>query len=124
MRDSNVELTYADVARRVDAIAEQFAELGVKRGDVVAAMLPNRVVLLGLMAAWRLGAAATDQSGVHAGVLPEPDVEPDDLALSPYHVGLPRMYVCSAAMPPGLGAHGMRGANAAAALHHLDRVSA
>ena len=60
MRDMNVELTYAEVARRVDAVAEQFAAAGVGRGDVVAVMLPNRVeLLLGLMAAWRLGAAAT-----------------------------------------------------------------
>jgi long-chain acyl-CoA synthetase len=60
MRDINVELTYAEVARRVDAAAEQFAAAGVGRGDVVAVMLPNQVeLLLGLMAAWRLGAAAT-----------------------------------------------------------------
>jgi long-chain acyl-CoA synthetase len=60
MRDGRVELTYAEVATRVDAVAEQFAAMGVGRGDVVAVMLPNRVeLLLGLMAAWRLGAAAT-----------------------------------------------------------------
>ena len=60
MRDTNRELTYAEVALRVDAIAEQFAAAGVGRGDVVAVMLPNQVeLLLGLMAAWRLGAAAT-----------------------------------------------------------------
>jgi len=60
LRDPDVELTYAEVARRVDAIAGQFAAAGVGRGDVVAVMLPNRVeLLLGLMAAWRLGAAAT-----------------------------------------------------------------
>ena len=60
MRDDRVELTYAEVATRVDAVAEQFAAMGVGRGDVVAVMLPNRVeLLLGLMAAWRLGAAAT-----------------------------------------------------------------
>ena len=60
VRDGEVELTYGEVATRVDAVAEQFAALGVGRGDVVAVMLPNRVeLLLGLMAAWRLGAAAT-----------------------------------------------------------------
>jgi long-chain acyl-CoA synthetase len=60
VRDGEVELTYAEVATRVDAVAEQFAAAGVGRGDVVAVMLPNRVeLLLGLMAAWRLGAAAT-----------------------------------------------------------------
>ena len=33
--------------------------------------------------------------------------------LSPYDVGVPGMYLCSAATPPGPGAHGMCGANAA-----------
>jgi len=60
LRDTDGELTHAEVARRVEAAAEQFAAAGVGRGDVVAVMLPNRVeLLLGLMAAWRLGAAAT-----------------------------------------------------------------
>lgn len=41
---------------------------------------------------------------------------------SPYHTGIPGMYLCSAATPPGPGAHGMCGANAAdAALRHLHR---
>lgn len=35
--------------------------------------------------------------------------------LNPYSVGIPGMYLCSAATPPGPGAHGMCGANAAAA---------
>jgi phytoene dehydrogenase-like protein len=33
--------------------------------------------------------------------------------LSPYHLGVPGMYICSAATPPGPGAHGMCGFNAA-----------
>ncbi len=33
--------------------------------------------------------------------------------LSPYGLGVPGMYICSAATPPGPGAHGMCGANAA-----------
>lgn len=42
--------------------------------------------------------------------------------LSPYTIGIPGMYICSAATPPGPGAHGMGGANAAAvALAHLRR---
>ena len=42
--------------------------------------------------------------------------------LSPYHLGIPGMYICSAATPPGPGVHGMCGANAAAeALRYLHR---
>ncbi len=42
------------------------------------------------------------------------------ITLSPYRVGVPGMYICSAATPPGPGAHGMCGANAAqSALHEL-----
>jgi phytoene dehydrogenase-like protein len=42
--------------------------------------------------------------------------------LHPYSTGIPGMYLCSAATPPGPGAHGMCGAHAAAAaLRHLDR---
>jgi hypothetical protein len=36
------------------------------------------------------------------------------IALDPYSVGLPGIYLCSAATPPGAGAHGMCGYNAAA----------
>jgi len=44
------------------------------------------------------------------------------ITLSPYHLGIPGMYLCSAATPPGPGVHGMCGANAAAdALRYLRR---
>ncbi|MFZ2175095.1 MAG: AMP-binding protein [Rhodococcus sp. (in: high G+C Gram-positive bacteria)] len=60
LRDHQDELTYAQVEHRVEAFAQQLATLGVGRGDVVAIMLPNRIeLLIGLMAAWRLEAAAT-----------------------------------------------------------------
>jgi len=43
------------------------------------------------------------------------------ITLSPYKIGVPGMYICSAATPPGPGAHGMCGANAAeVALSELD----
>jgi phytoene dehydrogenase-like protein len=42
------------------------------------------------------------------------------LALDPYATGIPGVFICSAATPPGAGAHGMNGVNAArAALLHL-----
>lgn len=34
-------------------------------------------------------------------------------ALDPYHLGAPGLFICSAATPPGAGAHGMCGLNAA-----------
>jgi phytoene dehydrogenase-like protein len=43
------------------------------------------------------------------------------ITLSPYKIGVRGMYICSAATPPGPGAHGMCGANAAeTALDELD----
>ncbi len=43
------------------------------------------------------------------------------ITLSPYNVGVPGMYICSAATPPGPGAHGMCGYHAAqSALAHLN----
>ena len=60
VRDARQDLTYADLGAWTDAVAEQFAAYGVGPGSVVAVMLPNRVELLVvLVAAWRLGAAAT-----------------------------------------------------------------
>jgi acyl-CoA synthetase (AMP-forming)/AMP-acid ligase II len=60
VRDERHQLTYAEFDAWVEATAEQFAERGIGRGSVVAVMLPNRVELLvAMVAAWRLGAAAT-----------------------------------------------------------------
>jgi len=42
------------------------------------------------------------------------------LALDPYATGIPGVFICSAATPPGAGVHGMSGFNAArSALEHL-----
>ncbi|MGH2925259.1 MAG: phytoene desaturase family protein [Solirubrobacterales bacterium] len=44
------------------------------------------------------------------------------LALDPYSTGIPGVYICSAATPPGAGVHGMNGHNAArSALAYLAR---
>jgi phytoene dehydrogenase-like protein len=44
------------------------------------------------------------------------------LALDPYSTGIEGVYICSAATPPGAGAHGMNGYNAArSALWQLGR---
>jgi phytoene dehydrogenase-like protein len=44
------------------------------------------------------------------------------VAIDPYRTGIPGVYICSAATPPGGGVHGMCGANAAAsALRQLAR---
>ncbi|HEY8627404.1 MAG TPA: hypothetical protein VIL56_03755, partial [Gaiellaceae bacterium] len=41
-------------------------------------------------------------------------------ALDPYSTGMPGVFICSAATPPGAGVHGMNGYNAAqSALRHL-----
>ena len=60
VRDESGTLTYAEFGERVEAAAEQFAELGISRGDVVAVKLPNHIeTLIAIVATWRLGAAAT-----------------------------------------------------------------
>lgn len=60
LRDDHVELTYEEFADRTEAVAAQLAGLGIGLGGVVAIMLPNRVeLLIAIMAAWRIGAAAT-----------------------------------------------------------------
>jgi phytoene dehydrogenase-like protein len=46
-------------------------------------------------------------------------------ALDPYSVGIPGVYLCSAATPPGAGAHGMCGYNAAnSALRRIEPEAA
>lgn len=60
LRDERSDLTYAEVGNRARAFAEQLLDRGLGPGDVVGIMLPNRVeLLIGLLAAWRVGAAAT-----------------------------------------------------------------
>jgi len=45
------------------------------------------------------------------------------IALDPYATGIPGVFICSAATPPGAGVHGMNGYNAArSALRHLERA--
>jgi len=58
--DDAVALTNGEFAARVRSVAWLLAQHGVRRGDVVATLLANRVELvLTLFAAWQLGAAVT-----------------------------------------------------------------
>ncbi|GLB65540.1 long-chain-fatty-acid--CoA ligase [Dietzia sp. NCCP-2495] len=58
--DDSVQLSFRELDARVQAVAQQFRDHGVSRGDIVAVMLPNRSELvLAIFAAWHLGAAAT-----------------------------------------------------------------
>lgn len=82
MRDERLDLSYGEFATRVEALAEQFAEHGVGPGSVVAVMLPNRVELLvALVAAWRLGAAATPVNPVFTATEATYQIEDADAAL-------------------------------------------
>jgi acyl-CoA synthetase (AMP-forming)/AMP-acid ligase II len=58
--DEHTELDNAAFAQAVTGVAAVFAAAGLRRGGVLAIMLPNRVELVtGMFAAWRLGAAVT-----------------------------------------------------------------
>lgn len=60
LSDNNQTLSYAQVEKRAAAFAEQLQEAGLRRGDMLAIMLPNSLnLLIGMLAAWRLGAAVT-----------------------------------------------------------------
>jgi fatty-acyl-CoA synthase len=56
----DVEWTWADLDRRVDALAAAYADAGLGRGDVVMLHAPNsRDYLTVVFAAWRVGAVIT-----------------------------------------------------------------
>ena len=58
--DKRQELDNARFTHTVSAVAALLADAGLRRGDVLAIMLPNRVELItSMFAAWRLGAAVT-----------------------------------------------------------------
>ncbi|MFE6924485.1 class I adenylate-forming enzyme family protein [Nocardia sp. NPDC057663] len=58
--DDTIALSNAQFLARVDAAASVLHRAGVRDGDVVAVVLPNRVELVVILfAAWRLGAAVT-----------------------------------------------------------------
>jgi len=58
--DKRQELDNARFTQTVSAVAALLADAGLRRDDVLAIMLPNRVELItSMFAAWRLGAAVT-----------------------------------------------------------------
>src|SRR5579862_5152710 len=82
--------TLDELQRSSDALATAFASLGVRRGDRVAAMLPNcPQFLIAEFAAWKLGAIFsplnpiyTEQELVHPLNASEPAVV---VALTPFY---------------------------------------
>ncbi|WP_329045902.1 AMP-binding protein [Amycolatopsis sp. NBC_01488] len=60
LADDTAALTNSEFARKTLAAAAALRDRGIRAGDVVATLLPNRVELVvALFAAWRLGAAVT-----------------------------------------------------------------
>lgn len=58
--DATSSLSNSEFYSKVLVVAGLFAELGIRAGDVVAIMLPNRVeFVVAMFAAWRLGAVVT-----------------------------------------------------------------
>jgi long-chain acyl-CoA synthetase len=75
--DERQELDNAAFAERVSAGAALFQANGLRSGDVLAIMLPNRVeLIISLFAAWRLGAAVTPVNPALTG--PEARYQIDD----------------------------------------------
>jgi long-chain acyl-CoA synthetase len=66
--DERQELDNARFTQTVSAVAALLADAGLRRGGVLAIMLPNRVELItSMFAAWRLGAAVTPVNPVLTG---------------------------------------------------------
>ena len=60
LRDERQALTYREVELRAAAFADQLTANGIGHGDVVGIMLPNSIeLLIGMLGAWRVGAAVT-----------------------------------------------------------------
>ena len=77
--DERQELDNQQFAGLVQAAAAKFARAGLRNGDVLAIMAPNRVELLtSMFAAWRLGAAVTPVNP--ALTAPEARYQVDDAA--------------------------------------------
>ena len=75
--DERQELDNARFAQTVLAVAALLAGAGLRRGDVLAIMLPNRVELItSMFGAWRLGAAVTPVNPALTG--PEARYQIDD----------------------------------------------
>ncbi|MGY3677945.1 phytoene desaturase family protein [Streptomyces sp. TE33382] len=112
--------TYAHVPHGYDADA---TEAVLRQLERFAPGVRERV--LGLQVTRPAGFAAANPNFAGGDILTGARTVPQLLlgarpALDPYATGLDGVYLCSAATPPGPGAHGMCGAGAAAsALRHL-----
>jgi phytoene dehydrogenase-like protein len=102
------EAIIAQIERFAPGFADRIVGLTVRSTTQLAAYNPNYVG----------GDIVTGAKNIRALVFGP------RTTLNPYRLGVPGMYICSAATPPGPGAHGMCGANAARdALKYLHHTT-
>lgn len=102
------EAIIAQIERFAPGFRDRIAGMAVRTTTEMAAYNPNYVG----------GDIVTGAKNAHQLILGP------RTTLNPYSVGLPGTYICSAATPPGPGAHGMCGFHAAnAAVSYLEKYS-
>ncbi len=118
--DTHPIWAYAHVPSGYDGDAERAVVDQIER---FAPGLRERIVATDVRSPSELSAANANYVGgdiITGANTPVQSVIRPRLALDPYATGIPGVFICSAATPPGAGAHGMCGYNAAqAALRHL-----
>src|SRR5215203_414260 len=111
---------YAHVPNGYDGDAEQSIIDQIER---FAPGVRGRIVASTSRSTAQIAAANTNYMGgdiINGANTPVQVVIRPRLALDPYSTGIPGVFICSAATPPGAGVHGICGYNAAqAALRHL-----
>jgi phytoene dehydrogenase-like protein len=114
---------YAHVPNGYDGDARQALVDQIER---FAAGLRERIVAAAVQSTAEIAAANANMVGgdiITGANTPRQVLVRPRLALDPYSTGIPGVFICSAATPPGAGVHGMNGLNAAqSALRYLREV--